>query len=140
MRGIFISIWRRGFGYFTQEFVVFTCVYEGILILSNFFWLINCFLFFPIFQASHSNKGSICLIEGCTQQTSLSLPMLALGWSYLLRSSSTWWIVSYRFHIFLCSYLPISSSNRQIVSYRIYIFWCWTIFHGLHIDFWMFCH
>ena len=108
--------------------------------IIKFFLVNKLFSFFPIFQASHSNKGSICLIEGCTQQTSLSLPMLALGWSYLLRSSSTWWIVSYRFHIFLCSYLPISSSNRQIVSYRIYIFWCWTIFHGLHIDFWMFCH
>ena len=44
---------------------------------------------FQIFPVSHLNKENISLIEGCMHQTGFSLPMLLLGWSFLLLSFST---------------------------------------------------
>ena len=49
------------------------------------------------------------LIERCAHKTGFSQPILPLGWSFLL----------------------LSSSGRRIVSYRFYIYWCWMIFYGL---------
>ena len=72
-------MWSHGAGSLMQEFITCTCFDDGVLILP-----------------------SISLIEGCTHETGFLLPMLPLGWNFLLLTSRSWRTVSYCFYIHWC--------------------------------------
>ena len=91
---------RQAFVSSTQKFVTCTCFDDDTSILLQIFCLINHFLCLLTFPSSDSNKRIISLIEVCTYQTGFSLPILLLGVSFLLLSSSTRRIVSCRFEIY----------------------------------------